>query len=504
MSSISDSFWKLPLLKPGQFDWWKDQFEAHVCSLDGQLWSIFKTGPLLIPLDTTDPDKPVKKAKDKYTDDDYKKPEKNARAKKVLYMALSTGDQIKVAMHKTAKEMYDSLVRLYGGNEDIKRNRILAAIKDYESVMQRKDETLEDFFTRFQVIIGQLEYLNERLPEWKITHKFMQALYSKWDHVTLALQAQKGIKDVTLEELVANLQSQAGITERKMARRQSDKSHAIALKVEKALDLAHGNESLKEDDDIALLTRALKMTNFGKGRRDFRAGGSRGNFSKGAMSNENGRNPVLREDRTCYHCQKKGHLSKDCYSKKKGEPPVQKGETSALKSAHAMFAAWGDSDEDSDDGKHSKEACLMAHSATDEVSDTDSFVNKVFSESDLAETIAKVLAKNRDLENRLAEMQQEHHYDIEENQLLSPKAMRLEKEMAEHVCRCLTCERRERQISKLSEELKRMTIGNTKLANFQGKAEELNDELNNLRQKNEELLQIVENLRLEDTGRKEE
>ncbi|CAM8956688.1 unnamed protein product [Rhodiola kirilowii] len=228
MSSINDSFWKPPLLKPGQFDWWQDQFEAHVCSLDGQLWSIFETCPLVIPLDTTDAEKPVEKTKDKYTDEDYKKLKKNARAKKVLYMALSPGDQIKVAMHKTAKDMYDGLVRLYGGNEDIKRNGILAATKDYETVMQKKDESLEDFFTRFQVIIGQLDYLNEKLPEWKITHQFMQALNSKWDHVTLALQAQKGIKDITLEELVANFQSQAGITERKMAKRQSDKSQAIA------------------------------------------------------------------------------------------------------------------------------------------------------------------------------------------------------------------------------------------------------------------------------------
>ncbi|KAL9661830.1 hypothetical protein QQ045_026658 [Rhodiola kirilowii] len=203
-------------------------------------------------------------------------------------MALSPGDQIKVAMYKTAKDMYDGLVRLYGENKDIKRNRILAATKEYETVVQMKDESLEDFYTRFQVIVGQLEYLNEKLPEWKIMHQFMQALNSKWDHVTLALQAQKGIKDTTLEELVANLQSQARIVERKMARRYADKSQAIALKVEKAL--AQANESPKgEDDEIALLTRALTKANFGKGR-NFRTGGSRDNSSKGnkgATPNEN-------------------------------------------------------------------------------------------------------------------------------------------------------------------------------------------------------------------------
>ncbi|CAM8957704.1 unnamed protein product [Rhodiola kirilowii] len=497
MSSISDSFWKPPLLKPGQFDWWKDQFEAHVCSLDGQLWSIFESGPLTIPPDTSDPEKPVEKTKDQYTDEDYKKLEKNARAKKVIYMALSPGDQIKVAMYKTAKDMYDGLVRLYGGNEDIKRNRILAAIKDYESVVQRKDESLEDFYTRFQVIIGQLEYLNEKLPEWKITHQFMQALNSKWDHVTLALQAQKGIKDITLEELVANLQSQAGITERKMARRQSEKSQAIALKVEKALDLSHGNGSPKEDDEIALLTKALNQANFGKGRRDFRAGGSRGKFSKwnkGAASNEDKGKSKEKEDRICYHCQKKGHLSADCYSRKKGEEP-------APKPTHAMFVAWGDSD--SDDGKCIKEPCLMAHSASNQVTDTDSFIDEVFSESDFAETITKLLEKIQRMENRISSMQQEHHADIEENNLWANKAMRLEKEIAEHVCKCLTCARKERQISKLSEELERMTIGNTEMTDFNTKVEELERELANHKQNNEELLHIVAELRSDEAAKKE-
>ncbi|CAM8944758.1 unnamed protein product [Rhodiola kirilowii] len=327
MSAINDSFWKLPLLKPRLFDWWKDQFEAHVCSLDGQLWRIFEIGPLPI-MDKIDPAKLVAQAKDKYTDEDYKCLEKNAKAKKVLYMALSPGDQIKVAMYKTTKDMYDGLVRLYGGNEDIKRNRILAAIKDYETVMQMKDESLEDFYTRFQVIVGQLEYLNEKLPEWKITHQFHASLEFKMGPCDISTAGSKGIKDTTLVELVANLQSQAGIVGRKMARRQADKSQAIALTVEKALDLAQADESpKKEDDEIALLTRVLTMANIDKGGRNFRAGGSRGNSSrgnKGATSSENGGNPGEKEDRTCYHCQKKGHLSKDCYSKKKGEPPAAK------------------------------------------------------------------------------------------------------------------------------------------------------------------------------------
>ncbi|CAM8977710.1 unnamed protein product [Rhodiola kirilowii] len=408
MSNGSDSFWKPPVLSSGEYDWWKDQFEAHVCSLDGKLWRVFEKGNFPI-LDVTDPNKPKEKEKDEYTDDDYKALQQNARAKKVLNMALSPGDQVKMAVYKTAKEQWDGLARLYEGNQDIKRNRILAATKDYESVEQRKDESLDDFYTRFQIIVAQLNSLDEVLPQWKVTHQFMQALSSRWDTVTTALQAQKGIKDITLEELVANLQSQAGIAERKMARRQAGKSQAIALKVEKALDLAQVSLPSKgEDEEIALLSRAFKMANTGRTQNRGASGESRNNqrWNKGSASEEGKTKAGAKEERTCYHCQKKGHLAKDCYSKKKGEPP-------APKEAHAMFAAWSDSDEEQSDRKQAKEPCLMANSANSEVNESDSFIDQVFSESDFAETIVELLKKITSLKEQIEIMKDEHEDDME-------------------------------------------------------------------------------------------
>ncbi|CAM8909475.1 unnamed protein product [Rhodiola kirilowii] len=482
MSNGSDSFWKPPMLNPGEYDWWKDQFEAHVCSLEGKLWQVYEKGNFPI-LDVTDPTKPKEKEKDKYTDADYKLLQLNARAKKVLYMALSTGDQVKMAVYKTPKEQWDGLARLYGGNQDIKRNRILAATKDYESVEQRKDESLDDFYTRFQIIVAQLNSLDEILPQWKVTHQFMQALNSRWDTVTAALQAQKGIKDITLEELVANLQSQAGIAERKMARRQAGKSQAIALKVEKALDIAQVSlPSKSEDEEISLLSKAFKMANTGRSQNFNRGRSQKGN--KGGTSDRTG----AKEERTCYHCQKKGHLAKDCYSKKKGEPP-------APKEAQAMFAAWGDSDEERSDEKQAKESCLMARGTTSEVNDTDSFINEVFSESDFAETIAELLKKIGNLKEQLEVMQDEHEDDMENNRLWSTKAMRLEREMEEHICKCPTCDRRDTQISDLSDRLRSLKIDDTRRVG--SIAESVRIQLDN-----EELRQTVADLRQKETERK--
>ncbi|CAM8934018.1 unnamed protein product [Rhodiola kirilowii] len=482
MSNGSDSFWKPPMLSPGEYDWWKDQFEAHVCSLDGKLWRVFEKGNFPI-LDMTDPEKPKEKEKDKYTEADYKALQQNARAKKVLYMALSPGDQVKMAVYKTAKEQWDGLARLYEGNQDIKRNRILAATKDYESVEQRKDESLDDFYTRFQIIVAQLNSLDEVLPQWKVTHQFMQALNSRWDTITAALQAQKGIKDITLEELVANLQSQAGIAERKMARRQAGKSQAIALKVEKALDIAQVSlPSKSEDEEISLLSKAFKMANTGRSQNFNRGRSQKGN--KGGTSDRAG----AKEERICYHCQKKGHLAKECYSKKKGEPP-------APKEAQAMFAAWGDSDEERSDGKRAKEPCLMARGTASEVNDTDSFINEVFSESDFAETITELLKKITSLKEQLEVMQDEHEDDMENNRLWSTKAMRLEREMKEHICKCSTCDRRDAEISNLSDGLRALKIDDTRKVG--PIAESVRIQLDN-----EELHQTVADLRQKETGRK--
>ncbi|KAL9674471.1 hypothetical protein QQ045_030743 [Rhodiola kirilowii] len=125
--------------------------------------------------------------------------------------------------YKTSKEIWDALKRLYFGIEDVKKNQILAAMKDYDNTIQGKNKTLEDFHSRFQSYVDQLDILGEEIDEWKVTHHFLQSLNLKWDDVTLALQAQKDIKDISLEELVVRLQSNDNIQKRKAARRAPEK-----------------------------------------------------------------------------------------------------------------------------------------------------------------------------------------------------------------------------------------------------------------------------------------
>ncbi|CAM8920206.1 unnamed protein product [Rhodiola kirilowii] len=196
----------------------------------------------------------LEKPHDDYDDNDYKVLEKISRAKKVLHSALGPGDLKKLLYYKTAKDIWDAK-RLY---------------------------------------VGQLEFLGEEIDEWKVTHHFLQSLNQKWDVVTLALQAQKDIKDISLEELAARLQSNDSIQQRKASRRTPEKDHSLALKVEKAFELSQTDKIV--DEDTTLVTRALKMARIG-----------------GMVSFKGKTSP---KEVICYHCQKKGHMAKDCFSKR--------------------------------------------------------------------------------------------------------------------------------------------------------------------------------------------
>ena len=98
-SSDNGSFWKPPLLKRGLYDVWADQMKDHVGSVDGQCWTIIESGDLKY---TNAAGVAIPKAD--WTEVEYKKFEKNSKAKKLITLALSPGDQFKVLGFTTAKQ----------------------------------------------------------------------------------------------------------------------------------------------------------------------------------------------------------------------------------------------------------------------------------------------------------------------------------------------------------------------------------------------------------------
>ena len=93
---------------------------------------------------------------------------------------------------------------------------------------------IEDFHSRFLVLVNALAFLGEIVPSWRQVLTVLQCLNSTWDPIANALQAQGNTKDLDIEDLFGKLSSHAGIQKRK-ALPKATKDKNLALKVEKAL-----------------------------------------------------------------------------------------------------------------------------------------------------------------------------------------------------------------------------------------------------------------------------
>ena len=80
-----------------------------------------------------------------FSDDDWKRDEKNNKALKLLTSGLDNSDRRKVLGSPSAKEKWDALAKIYQGSTDVKRDRISALYQDYDNFTMGEKETIEEF-----------------------------------------------------------------------------------------------------------------------------------------------------------------------------------------------------------------------------------------------------------------------------------------------------------------------------------------------------------------------
>ncbi|KAJ1393090.1 Ankyrin repeat [Sesbania bispinosa] len=100
--------------KPPYFDGtnhtdWKERMRIFIQSVDFKLWLVIKKGPK-IPKKRIE-GKELEKSEDEFNDEDMKNMEQEAKAKNILYCAVNPDALKKISRCKTAKEMWEELVR---------------------------------------------------------------------------------------------------------------------------------------------------------------------------------------------------------------------------------------------------------------------------------------------------------------------------------------------------------------------------------------------------------
>ncbi|GAV83331.1 LOW QUALITY PROTEIN: DUF4219 domain-containing protein/UBN2 domain-containing protein, partial [Cephalotus follicularis] len=147
-----------PSLNGNNYSYWKTRMTIFIQSLY-QLWNIITNGPE-IPTKIFNGQK-FSKLDSEYNELDYKLLQLKAKAKHVIFCALSPSEFNRVSSLDSAKEMWDRLMVTYEGTNQVKDTKINRLVHDYKLFTMLENENISSMYARFNDIINALKGLGK-------------------------------------------------------------------------------------------------------------------------------------------------------------------------------------------------------------------------------------------------------------------------------------------------------------------------------------------------------
>ncbi|KAJ9541915.1 hypothetical protein OSB04_028421 [Centaurea solstitialis] len=221
---------------------------------------------------------------------------------------------------RSAKEIWDTLCVQYEGTAVLMESRKIFLVRQYESFIHQKDETLSQIHQRFNCLLIDLKTIGTIYPNSEVVTKFMEAPPEHWEIYTSCLTMSKDIKTLTLSELygiLLNHEQQKKLKKNLIRDTKDSKSTSLALVSDSVpaavaatpsssvtiTEIESSDSDMSEDPDfnesLALLTRSFR--NFAK----------KGNFQRRkplTLTDKPKTESVDKATATCYNCQAKDTL----------------------------------------------------------------------------------------------------------------------------------------------------------------------------------------------------
>ncbi|KAI3725213.1 hypothetical protein L1987_64991 [Smallanthus sonchifolius] len=139
-------------------DMWKNRMESFFCYQEYGMWRSIKDGPYVPMVASADSGGPsVPKEPSKYSDEDIKKMEVDLKALGAIQMCLPNEVFHNFGEHKTAKELWEALDKMFAGSEEVKENRRDILKQQYENFVWKEGESLTMLYNRYTYLVGELQ-----------------------------------------------------------------------------------------------------------------------------------------------------------------------------------------------------------------------------------------------------------------------------------------------------------------------------------------------------------
>ncbi|KAJ9562397.1 hypothetical protein OSB04_007557 [Centaurea solstitialis] len=327
---------KPPRFNKDNFSLWKTRMELFLSGSDPQIPYFLENGPH-VPTQTVHPipaaagqpavpERQLVKPVTDWNDEDRRLVNIDTKARSLIAMSLPDDVFHSVCHLRSAKEIWDTLCVQYEGTAVLMESRKIFLVRQYESFIHQKDETLSQLHQRFNCLLIDLKTIGTTYSNSEVVTKFMEALPEHWEIYTSCLTMSKDIKTLTLSELygiLLNREQQKKLKKNLIRDSKESKSTSVALVSDSVPPVATASSSvtitelessdsdMSEDpefnESLALLTRSFKK--FAK----------KGNFHKKkhlTITDKPKSDPVDKATAICYNCQGKGHFANDCRYRK--------------------------------------------------------------------------------------------------------------------------------------------------------------------------------------------
>nr|GFA25586.1 hypothetical protein [Tanacetum cinerariifolium] len=179
------------------------------------------------------------------TTEDMQRKKNDVKARTTLLLSLSDEHQLRFSKFKTAKELWATILKTFGGNEATKKRKKNLLKQQYGNFKAEGSETLEQTFNRLQVIVSQLQFIDVEVEKDDLNQKFLTSLAPKWLMYTIVWRNRNDLDTMSLDDLYNHLKVYEAEVQKKSNSNSQDMAFISSLK-----------NSSNEDGNTACVTTA--------------------------------------------------------------------------------------------------------------------------------------------------------------------------------------------------------------------------------------------------------
>nr|GEZ05758.1 hypothetical protein [Tanacetum cinerariifolium] len=139
------------------------------------------------------------------TTEDMQKKKNDVKTRTTLLLSLPDEHQLRFSTYKTTRELWAAILKTFGGNEATKKTKKNLLKQKYGNFRAEGSETLEQTFTRLQVIVGQPQFMDVEVKQDDLNQKFLTSLAPEWLMHTIVWRNKSDLDTMSLDDLYNHL-----------------------------------------------------------------------------------------------------------------------------------------------------------------------------------------------------------------------------------------------------------------------------------------------------------